>query len=215
MRPPSWRDPRLILGAVLVLASVLGVAALVAAQGRTTPVYAADRTFTVGEQVTEDDLRLVEVQLGDGAQAYLLPGEELDAALVISRVEEGELVPVRALAEEDPEGRQPITAEISHELSRAVSPGGPVDVWASAPAEYGSDGEVERLVGGAELADVRERESAFGTQTSITVELLVGAEDVAAVLGAISDGRSLSVLPAQTHEPEQDEAEAEAEEDEG
>ncbi|WP_147108483.1 hypothetical protein [Nesterenkonia populi] len=202
LRPPSWRDPRLILGLIIVLVSAAGVVALVASQDRTTPVYAADRTLSVGERLTEESLRTVDVQLGEGAEGYLVPGEALEEALMVSRVEEGELVPMRVLGEQDPRGRQPITVEIDHELSRAVVPGAAVDVWASAPAEYGADGDVSRLVPSAELADVRERESAFGTQAAVTVELLIGHDDVAGILRAVSEGRAISVLPAQ---PEPDE----------
>ncbi|WP_258933644.1 hypothetical protein [Nesterenkonia pannonica] len=64
MKPPSWKDPRLIVGTLLVAASVGGVVALVAEQNRTAPAYAAARALAVGEEITEDDLVTVDVQLG-------------------------------------------------------------------------------------------------------------------------------------------------------
>ncbi|WP_146341199.1 hypothetical protein [Nesterenkonia sp. NBAIMH1] len=197
MKPPSWKDPRLIVGTLLVAASVGGVVALVAEQNRTAPAYAAARALAVGEEITEDDLVTVDVQLGEGSGKYLLPGERTLEGMVISRVEEGEFIPLSSLAASDPEGRQPVTVEIEHELPRALSAGRAAEVWGSAAGGYGEDGEVSRLVASAELADVRARESAFGTQSATTVELLVDADDVPGILQAVSDGHQISLLPAQ------------------
>ena len=45
---PSWKDPRLLVGLLLVLASVAGVVALVDAADRTVEAYAATRTSSSG-----------------------------------------------------------------------------------------------------------------------------------------------------------------------
>ncbi|WP_022871871.1 SAF domain-containing protein [Nesterenkonia alba] len=197
LRRPSWRDPRLLAGVLLVLVSVTGTVALVASQDQTTPVYTAARSLTPGEQITPEDLTVTQVRIDDAVDTYLSPESSLpERAQVVTRIEEGELLPVRAVAEADPAGRQAITVEIHHELARAVSPGSAVDVWAAHAPGPEEDAEVDRLVLAAEVADVRESESAFGAHSARTVELLVDPEEVSGLLSATGTGAELSVLPA-------------------
>ena len=71
LRPPSWRDGRLVVGVLLILASVALGVRLVAAADQRVPVFAAARTLVPGERVEAADLARVDVTLGDAAGAYL------------------------------------------------------------------------------------------------------------------------------------------------
>ncbi|WP_150460752.1 SAF domain-containing protein [Nesterenkonia ebinurensis] len=198
LRRPSWRDPRLLAGALLILASVVGTVLLVTAQDRTAPVYAADRGLSTGTSLSQEDLRIVHVRLDESAAAYLSAEAELpENAHLIRAVGEGELLPAAALAERDPHQRQPVTVEIQHELARAVEPGRLVDVWAaggfSGPE---AQGEVTLLAASAEVADIREPNSGFGASGALTVELLVDPEELTGLLTALGGGDSITVLPA-------------------
>ncbi len=55
LKKPSWKDPRLLLGFLLVLASVAGVVSLVGAADQTTEVYAAKGPIAVGEKLTAEN----------------------------------------------------------------------------------------------------------------------------------------------------------------
>lgn len=204
LRRPGWRDPRLLAGVMIVLLSVAGVVALVSSQDRTAPVYAADRQFAVGEQVSAEDLQVVEVRIDPVAGRYLSAEEELPPGLqFVTVVEEGELIPQRALAEADPQGRQAVTVEVDHAPAQAVEPGRSVDLWAVGqgsvvpePQEGGSGARAEQLVASAEVSAVSESSSTFGASTLMTVELLIDPGDMAAVLEARDSAASLSVIPA-------------------
>lgn len=199
LRRPSWRDPRLILGVLIVLVSVAGVVALVSSQDRTTPVYAADGALTIGDALDAENLRVVDVRIEDLSEHYLNAEEELPAGMqLVSVVEEGELVPARAVAQSDPQGRQAVTLEVDHALARGVAPGRQVDIWAaSAPSPAESvDAEVEQLAGSAEVSDIDETTSTFGAQSAVSLELLVDPEELAELLAARSSGAVLSVVPA-------------------
>ena len=52
LKKPSWKDPRLLVGILLVLASVVGVISLVGAADQTTEAYAAREPIAVGETLT-------------------------------------------------------------------------------------------------------------------------------------------------------------------
>ena len=65
LKPPSWKDPRLLVGVLLVLASVVGVISLVGSADQTTEVYAARDSIAVGEKLTTDNVVRAKVRLGD------------------------------------------------------------------------------------------------------------------------------------------------------
>lgn len=204
LKRPSWKDPRLLVGIVIVLASVAGVVALVSAQDRTTPVYAAAHTLSVGESVDEEDLRVVNVQIDEVRDDYLLADEELPAEQqFVSVVEEGELVPRRSVDDADPQGRQALTLMVEHPLAQAVETGRQVDVWAATPGRMaGDEATVEQLTAGAEVSEISESSSTFGAQSALEVEVLVDPEQVPAILAAGSSQAVVSVLPAGSPEPE-------------
>lgn len=180
LKRPSWKDPRLLVGIVIVLASVAGVVALVSAQDRTTPVYAAAHTLSVGESVDEGDLRVVNVQIDEVRDDYLLAEEELPAERqFVSVVEEGELVPRRAIDDVDPAGRQAMTLTVEHPLAQAVETGRRVDIWAATPGRMAEEeATVEQLTSGAEVSEISESSSTFGAQSALEVEVLVDPEQV-------------------------------------
>lgn len=213
LRRPSWRDPRLLVGLLIVALSVSGVIALLAAQNRTAQVYAADRLLTVGDQLTVEDLRVVDVQIDEVKDSYLSASEQLPSeSQIITIVQEGELVPRRAVGPQDPQGRQAVTVEVDHTLARGVEPARMVDVWAADAGAVGQQQEVEvqRIAAGAQVAALTEASNTFGAQAVVTVELLVDPEELPALLAARSSAASLSVVPAGV-EPAPDAPESEPE----
>lgn len=202
LRRPGWKDPRLLAGVMIVLLSVSGVVALVSSQDRTAPVYAADRQFAVGEQVSEDDLRIVDVRIDEVSELYLSAEEQISGDLqFVTVVEEGELIPRRAVDTADPQGRQAVTLEVEHPLARAVEPGRSVDVWAvsqGSVAEDAGESRADQLVAAAEVSAVSESSSTFGSSTAITVEVLIDPEDMPDVLEVRTSAEVLAVIPAGT-----------------
>ena len=73
LKKPSWKDPKLLVGILLVLASVAGVISLVGAADQTAEAYTAREAIAVGEKLTVDKLNRVRVRLGDLEQHYLTP----------------------------------------------------------------------------------------------------------------------------------------------
>jgi len=65
LRKPSWKDPRLLLGLLLVLLSTVGTISLVAGLDRGVEVYVARKGIPVGERLTADDFDRVTVRLGN------------------------------------------------------------------------------------------------------------------------------------------------------
>lgn len=194
---PGWRDPRLLVGIMIVLVSVAAVVALVAAQDRTVAVYAAGEDLDVGAAVDADDLRVEQVHLANAAEHYVTVEDGLDEDLqVLAAVDAGELLPQRAVGEADPQGRQAVILEVDHTLSSAVASGRSVDVWATYQSASQSEGQAraDQVVTAATVASVSEDSSAFGSQQRTSVEVLIDPEDMAAVLEARGEAQ-IAVVP--------------------
>lgn len=195
LRVPSWRNPRLLLGVLTVLSSAALMVLLVTAQDRTVPVYAAEHGLSAGTVLADDDLRVVHVHLDAVAEHYVSAESAVPEEAQLSRpVSEGELLPASALVAVGADGRRPVTVEIEHALSGAVQAGHLVDVWA---AQHEDQGGVTLIAAAAEVADIREPPSAFGTGGGLIIELLVAPEELPELLMAQGRGDPLTVLLAE------------------
>ena len=130
-----WRDPRLILGVLLVLVStVLGAAALAAA-GSSTGYWAVRSEVRAGDPVKRSDLVKAEAHLPDAAARHLLAADEalparLDDLVWVRDVGDGALVNRAALADR----RSGDVTELPLTVTSGAAPtdlqrGDRVDVW--------------------------------------------------------------------------------------
>jgi hypothetical protein len=195
---PAWREPRFLLGVVLVVASVAGVAGLVAASDRTALVYAARHALAAGDEVSASDLVGVRVRLGKTASAYLSSAPQPDT-VVTRTVAAGELVPVGALGSASARHGTSVVVGVDGELPAAVTVGTPVDVWSAAATAQGSDGPRFKaprvLVADATVVRVV-RDSGLGSSGGVAVEVRVPKAATAQLLDSLANGDDISILPA-------------------
>lgn len=199
LRRPGLRDPRLLLGLVLVAGSVALGSWAVSAAARTVPVYAALRTVVPGEPLDVGGLEVREVTLGLSLDAYLTAEEGLPDDLVVLRtIGAGELVPRSAVAEAAAVELRPVAISPDGALPRGVEPGSTVDLWfVPEPADQGA-GQTDapapyELAAGLTVAEVSEPTGAFST-AAVTVQVLVPLEDLADVLAALAAEGSVAVV---------------------
>ena len=154
LRAPSWRDPRLLVGLLLVLGAVVLGARVVAAADDTSPYYAAARPLVPGDRVGADDVRVVDVRLPDSADGYVGARDPLAPGTVATRtVGEGELLPRSALGTQGDVALQPVGIPVEA-AAPGLGTGAVVDVWVALPdpERAGSFLEPERTVQGATVA---------------------------------------------------------------
>lgn len=189
-----WGDARFFLGILLITASVAGVWFVVSAARQTVPVFAAARTIVPGEAVAGDDLRLVDVSLGQLEGAYLT-AEGLEEGLVATRtVSEGELVPESAVGAAAAAATTTVVLHSAVEVPASVVAGSVVEVWEAPLIERGSYDTPRILVADATVVSVTRDESMIGGGAA-SLEVVIPRADVAAVLGAMADEAALSVVP--------------------
>lgn len=199
LRRPSWRDKRLLVGLLLVLAAV-GLGARVVAQAdRTVPVFAARSTLPVGAGLSADVLTVVRVRLEGAEQRYLSAEQPLPQGQVLARaVGAGELVPAGALVPADGLDRRPLGIPVDGVLPAGLAPGGLVDIWASArDRKAGANvyAAPERLVAAAPVYQVTAPSSGLAVSRATTVHVLLGEADLARVLAALANGARTAVVP--------------------
>jgi hypothetical protein len=195
LKKPSWKDPRLLVGILLVLASVVGVISLVGAADRTTEAYAAREPIAVGEKLTTDKLHRVKVRLGDVEQRYLTPESGLpDGLVAVQRIGKDQLLPRESLGHLDALDRKPVAVTIEESLPAQAAAGSLVDVWVALPDTRNGFSEPTLLLPGAEIAQLTPGGTALGSTRSTVVMVLVPDEQMPKLLGAQANKAKISVV---------------------
>lgn len=198
-RTRFWVDPRFVLGLVLVIASIVGVSAVVAGSDRTVAVYAARVPLAVGDSLDLADLVQTRVSLGTADELYLdaarLPAE----GLVVTRtIAAGELIPAAAVGTHAGEAVTSIVLEVSGRLAVGLAAGSIVDVWSAAETEDGGFGPPSVLVGEAAIVRILEPTGLIQSDGAKSVEVLVPKDKVAVVLEAVANDEAISLIAVNT-----------------
>jgi hypothetical protein len=204
LRRPTWRDPRLGVGVLLVAAAVgLGTWAVRDAAA-TVQVYAAGEALTPGDTVAADTLTVREVRLGEEERLYHLVADGPPEGAVATRtVGAGELVPRSAVGEADAVDLRPVVVPLGLDVPADLGPGTVVDLWLVPPAPTGGGvgqpaaAAPEPALLAAELvvAEIVEDDSMLSGTTGTSVELLVPRLGLPDVLAALSSEGQLVAVP--------------------
>jgi len=194
-RPRFWFDPRFALGLVLVIASIVGVAVVVAGSDQTVAVYAARVPLTVGDRLDTADLVETRVRLGAGDTLYLTPARIPAGGLTVTRtIGTGELVPTSAVGDRSGESVTSLVVDLRGRLSTGLAAGSVVDVWSAREADGESFGPPAVLVGRASIVRILEPTGLIQSGGGLAVEVLVPKGKVAQVLEAIANEDAISIV---------------------
>lgn len=195
LKRPSWRDPRLLMGILLVLVSVTGVIFLVNSADRTTEVYAARDGIGVGEALTPENVVKAKVRLGETEQHYIPVESGLPEGVVaIQRIGKDQLVPRTSLGEVNKLDRKPVALTIDEVLPSQAVEGARVDVWVAQPDARNGFSEPKLLLPGAEIAEVTAGSTALGSSKTTVLMVLVEDGHMPALLGAQANEAKISVV---------------------
>jgi len=190
-------DPRLVIGVLLVAASVAGVVAIVSANDRSIEVYAAAEPLAPGDRVAVDGLSVRSVRLDATADLYLTPGDVPPEGVLVSRsVNAGELVPVSAVGGADAARLAALVLQVEGALAASVVPGSVVEVWASAQSGGGEFAEPAVIVSGATVVRLVQTSTIVSGGEVTAIEVLVPRSKVGVVLQAVASEASMSIVPS-------------------
>ncbi|MHC6230401.1 hypothetical protein ACX5I6_12155 [Arthrobacter sp. MMS24-T111] len=195
LKRPSWKDPRLLVGVLLVLVSIVGVVFLVGSADRTTEVYAARDGIAVGERLTPENVVRTKVRLGDTEQHYITVEDGLPQDVVaMQRIGKDQLVPRASLGEVDRLDRKPVALTIDQTLPAQAVAGARVDVWVAQPDAKNGFSEPKLLLPGAEITEVATGSTALGSSKTTVLMVLVEDKQMPALLGAQANEAKISVV---------------------
>ena len=200
LQRPSWRDARLLVGVVLVLLGTVLGARLVAGADDTTPMYATATAIRPGDHLTADNLRRVDVQLGDESARYLTAVSAVpEDTYALRDIPEGELVPASAVGSRSAVSVQPVTVEVDASSARGLPADASVDVWVS-PRDTQSTQEryldATLALQRVSVSPVTQDSGRFGAASStMAVQIRVPRDKVAEVIAAVDKQSRFTLVP--------------------
>jgi len=191
LRRPGWTDPRLLIGLLLIVVSVVAVTAMVRSADVTTPYYVAKRTLTPGTVLSERDVVVGHARLSSGD--YMKPADAPWGQVVTRVVGAGELIPTSAAGDATSFGGRTVAVQTTLPLADGVKPGSVVDVYVTAE---GPDGRAEtQRVGTSLVVESIDRSSgSFSAMSVETVYVVVPREDIEELLSALASRADISVV---------------------
>ncbi len=188
-----WRDPRLWIGGLLVVGSVLIGAKILASADDTVAIWALDDDVSAGMSIDADDVHAVRIHFTDDADAirYLSAGEPLpDGAVAAHDFGAGELLAADGITTD----ARAVPDELPLGVSAAGLPadlrsGDQVDVWA-VPTEDSTNPAAEgatKLLSDVTVMTVGEAGPGGVESTREILVALPSDADVARVLGSLRD----------------------------
>ena len=189
---PRWLDGRLILGVLLVLASVLVGARLLSSADRSQQVWSATRELPVGAVLAPGDLTPTRVRLLDSSGRYSAAGAGPPVGYVVRRaVGAGELLPVGALG-------RPGDAAVPREVTVPTTTGhlppdlkarDRVDVYVTPSDKAGVVGAPRLVLEGLVVARTTATGGLGSGSQERPVVLTVPPDDVLPLVAAMGQGR--------------------------
>lgn len=192
LRRPRWRDPRVIIGAVLVLAALLGTWQVVRAAGQTTTVWAAKSALVPGSVIGEADIVAVEVRLPEGSSAYVVTEKKLPSGTTVSApVRAGELIPAKSLVSPDKLQGRVMALAITDPLPAAVQSGSHVDVWAAGKEEGSTP---RQILASVPVTAVKRDDGGFAAERGTRIEVFIPTDSLSDVLQSVAADQRLAVV---------------------
>lgn len=190
---PRMRDPRVLVGIILVIASLLGTWAVVTRVANTVTVWAASKPLASGSTIDQDSLTAVEVRLPDTEDKYVRADQSSPVGMsVTGSVAAGELVPASVLV--DParlEGRV-IALDIPGHLPQTVQVGAFVDVWATDTKE--EEAQPIEVLSRAHVHAVGRDEGGFTSTAGTRLEIYVPNDKLQQVLEVVATDHRVSIV---------------------
>ncbi len=195
---PGWRNPRLLLGVVLVATSVLLGSRLLASADDSVAVWTLARDLPSGAELHRGDLERRQVRFPDAdtADGYLAGADAPPVAATLNRpVSAGELLPRSALAQDDrPQLIEVPVSVASDDLPATVRQGSVVDVWVTPKTATVGSSRPKAAPVLVDVVVVAVPRVSDGLAPETTRQVIVGvpadaADDLGAALGGMSDGR--------------------------
>ena len=195
--PPGWRDPRLVLGVVIVAVCVLLGARVLAGADDTTAVWSLRHDVAQGASIGVDDLDVARVGFaGSASERYLPASAELaPGATAVHDLAAGELLARSAVTSGGGADLVEVPLSVApDDLPASVRQGSTVDVWVTAKTAATGDGPGRARLALEDVVVVAVPKGGDSLAPQTTRQVIVGVDDartgnLSEALGLLADGR--------------------------
>ena len=124
MHKPGFKDPKLIVGLILILISIAGVIGIIRINNQTYTYYTAKNDISIGQKITPDMLIEKQVNLGDSKDRYL-SREQLESGkyIAVRQIPAGELISSASAHENIQERRRLVTVTLDRGIASTFKAG--------------------------------------------------------------------------------------------
>lgn len=193
LSPPRWRDPRVLIGVFLVLASIAGTWAVITRVAASVTVWSAVEPLVPGSVVEPEDVTAVEVRLADTAGLYLSVGAPIPAGSTVrTTIGAGELVPADAVVRPSDLSGRVVSVDVDGSVPADVARGSRVDLWAT-PVDT-EELDPVRLLSGVDVISLERDTQGFASSGQNRLEVFVPEASVAEVLRAQARDDRIAVV---------------------
>ena len=190
---PRMRDPRVLVGIILVIVSLLGTWAVVTRVADTITVWAASKPLASGSTIDQDSLTAVEVRLPDTEEKYVRADQSSPVGMTVTgAVAAGELVPASVLVDPAHLDGRVIALDIPGSLPQAVQTGAFVDVWATDVKD--DEAKPIEVLSRAHVHAVGRDEGGFTSTADTRIEIFVPNGKLEHVLEVIATDHRVSIV---------------------
>ncbi|MFW0108505.1 flagellar biosynthesis protein FlgA [Rothia sp. P7181] len=197
LQKPGFKDPKLLIGLFLILMSLTGVITVVNISNQTKPYWVTTREIYVGEEISEKDLKKVDVRLSEASSHYLSTEDSGTPHIATQFIGAHQLIPKNSLGEVEQNDRKKTTIVLDSTIASGYKAGDLVDVWVSSKNETGNGYATPvRLMEQAEIARINSEDSVLGSTGKTALQLLVSEDVLSSILHATSNDSKISLVPS-------------------
>ena len=190
-----WKDPRLIIGIIVLLASIIACTQLIASARAGIQVYQSTRPIAQGEALGPHNTVIIDAR--PESTAYLPGGEMPIEAQAAINLGAGELIARSAITTAAQENRRNIVIAVSDGLPDTVTPGTSLELWFVPNPQIGSQetAKPSLVTREATLVKVLGESGILAGQGSLRIEVRLNATDISGILESAHGNGTLSAVP--------------------
>jgi hypothetical protein len=194
---PGWRDPRIVLGVVIVAVCVVVGSRVLAGADDTVAVWTVRRDLPAGTTLVGSDLKPVRVHVSGGvADRYLSASSPVVSGSRLTHdLAAGELLPRSAIAADAGAALVEVPISVApDDVPDSVREGAVVDVWVTPRTPDAGQSRPRARLALDDVAVVSVPPGGDSLAPQTTQQVIVGvdedrADDLADALGLMADGR--------------------------
>ena len=192
-RKGAWRDPRFILGVVLVALSVLACTYVVSWARAGHDLYQTTKPVAAGDALDASNTRIVQAR--PESDAYLSAGDLLEGSTAMRSLGQGELIPSGAVSTADQATRRRLVIAVSQGLSDALTPGAPLELWFVPSSRNTVSTDPVLITDDVTLVAIPQTTTGIGSSGATRIEIRVSIDDLPRVLESTAAEGTLAAVP--------------------